>query len=147
MKVAFEMEYLNPIKEKASIHLVRYSDNFREEYKEMFNECYHKMREALDIKSYDFIQDDSFFEEGMDNVYLLLGNGEIIGSVALKGEEIDDLLVKKKYRGQGYGKELLLWAIENIDSKRPILYVAGWNEKAVELYKKTGFEITKTIQI
>ena len=30
----------------------------------MYNECYHEMREALDIEPYDFIQDDSFFQEG-----------------------------------------------------------------------------------
>ena len=25
-------------------------------------------------------------------------------------------------------------------------HVAGWNEKAINLYKKTGFEITETIE-
>lgn len=34
----------------------------------MYNECYHEMREALDIEPYDFIQDDSFFQEGTDKI-------------------------------------------------------------------------------
>ena len=113
----------------------------------MYNACYHEMREALGIKPYDFIRDDSFFEQGMDKVYLLKKDDELIGSVALKGEEIDDLLVDKKYQGKGYGKQILLWEIENIDSGKIILHVAQWNEKATALYEKTGFEITKVLEI
>jgi len=41
----------------------------------------------------------------------------------------------------------LLWALKNIQTQRPILHVAGWNEKAVALYKNIGFEITETIEI
>ena len=102
------------------------------------------MREALNIKPYDFIQEDSFFETGMDRVYLLLNGDEIIGSVALKDEEIDDLIVNPKYQGLGYGKQILLWALEHMPSGKVILHVAKWNQKAVCLYKKMGFEITKT---
>lgn len=28
----------------------------------MYNECYHEMREALNIQPYDFMKDDSSFE-------------------------------------------------------------------------------------
>lgn len=88
-----------------------------------------------------------FFEEGMDDVFLLLDNDEIIGTVALKSAEIDDLIVNSKYQGMGYGKQILLWALKNIQIHRPILHVAGWNEKAINLYKNVGFEITETIEI
>ena len=55
--------------------------------------------------------------------------------------KIDDLIVNSKYKGKGYGKQILLWALKNIQNQRPILHVAGWNEKAVALYKNIGFEI------
>ena len=147
MKYAFEMTYTHPVAEKSSVSLVPYSKNYQEHYKKLYNECYHEMREALGIKPFDFIQDDSFFDEGMDQVYLLLENENLIGSVALKGNEIDDLLVDKKHQGKGYGRQILLWALENIKSETVILHVAEWNQRAVSLYKKTGFEITKTIEI
>ena len=49
--------------------------------------------------------------------------------------------------GKGYGKQILLWAIKNMQTQRPILHVAGWNERAIDLYKKVGFEIIETIEI
>jgi ribosomal protein S18 acetylase RimI-like enzyme len=147
MKYAFEMEYVRPVDEKSAVSLVPYSSEYREQYKKIYNACYHEMREALDIKPYDFIQDDSFFDEGMDKVYLLLDNGVIIGSVALLDDELDDLIVNPEYQGKGYGKQILLWALENINLDRIVLHVAEWNQRAINLYKKTGFEITETIEI
>ena len=136
------MEYRNPVSERSTVELIPYTSEFQERYKVMYNECYHEMREALDIQPYDYIQDDSFFDSGMDKVYLLVNDREIIGSVALKSDEIDDLIVNPKYQGQGYGKQILLWALEHMDSKRIILHVADWNKRAINMYKKNGFEIT-----
>ena len=142
MVLVYEMEYKDPVTEKSVVELIPFTSEYREMYKVMYNECYHEMREALNILPYDFIQDDSFFDSGMDKVYLLVNDNEIIGSVALKSDEIDDLIVNRKYQGQGYGKQILLWALENMDSDRIILHVADWNKRAIELYKKTGFVIT-----
>ena len=144
MNLAYKMEYVHPVKEKTSIDMVLYSCAFKEKYRKIYNECYHAMREALKIEPYDYIQDDSFFEKGMDSVYLLLDGISIIGSVALKGNEIDDLIVAPRYQGYGYGKKILLWALEHIQSDRVFLHVADWNKKALNLYKKTGFEIVET---
>ena len=147
MKLAYKMEYVHPISKKASIDMVPYSSTFQENYKRIYNECYHEMRKALKIKPYDFIQDNSFFDKGMDVVYLLLDGESIIGSVKLKGNEIDDLIVAPEYQGHGYGKKILLWALENIKSDRIFLHVADWNKRALNLYKKMGFEIVETTVI
>ncbi len=147
MRVAYKMEYKYPVDERSSIELVPYSTEYKNKYKQVYNDCYHEMREKLDKKPYDFIQDDTFFHTGMESVYLLLDNGEIIGSVALKGEEIDDLIVNPRFQGKGYGKQLLLWALEHINTERIILHVAEWNKRALNLYTKNGFEIVETIPI
>ena len=85
---------------------------------------------------------------GGKGIHLLLnGEGDIIGSVACRGNEIDDLFVSQKYRGRGYGKALLLWAMNHIrlHSRESItLHVAEWNSAAVKLYISAGFEIAKT---
>ena len=147
MVLVYEMEYKDPVTERSVVELIPYTSEYREKYKVMYNECYHEMREALNILPYDYIQDDSFFDSGMDKVYLLVNDNEIIGSVALRSDEIDDLIVNHKYQGQGYGKQILLWALEHMDSDRMILHVADWNKRAIELYKKTGFVITnETLQ-
>lgn len=146
MRLAHKMEYVRPVTEKTGISLVPYDPKYQDQYKRIYNVCYHEMREALDIKPYDFIQDDSFFREGMENVYLLINSDELIGSVALKGSEIDDLIVAPEHQNKGFGKQILLWALENIRSEKIILHVAQWNQKAISLYEKNGFEITETFR-
>lgn len=147
MKLAYEMTYTHKTDERTSVRLLPYESSYQEQYKNLYNSCYHEMREALEIRPYDFIQDDSFFDEGMENVYILVKDNELIGSVALKGNEIDDLLVAVKYQGKGYGRQILLWALENINSDNITLHVAEWNTRAVRLYESVGFEVTKTIEI
>ena len=147
MTIVYEMEYIKGETITPTVALVPYTPGYKERYKRMYNECYREMRQALDIKPYDYIQDDSFFSEGMDQVYLLVGEGGLIGSVALKGSEIDDLLVDKRYQGKGCGKKILLWALANMPEDRVILHVAKWNARAVSLYEKTGFKIVKTMEI
>ena len=146
-QLAYEMELRGSADERSSIEMVGYSPEYQEAYKRVYNECFHEMREALGIKPYDFIQDDSFFEKGMDRVRLLLDNGEIVGSVALKEDEIDDLIVAPGYQDRGYGWQILLWALEHMESRTVRLHVAACNLKAIHLYEKAGFERTKTIVI
>lgn len=77
-------------------------------------------------------------------------NEEIIGSIACYGNEIDDLIVNKKYQHKGYGKQLLLWGMQCIRKKNTepiVLHVAEWNKNALLLYKKNGFEITNIEKI
>lgn len=140
------MEYVHPTDERSSIEMVPYSMEYQEKYKRLYNECFHEMREALKIEPVDVIQDDSFFEKKMDVVYLLLDGEDIIGSVALK-DEIDDLIVDKKFQGHGYGKQILLWALEHMNTDPVLLHVSAWNDIALHLYQKIGFEITETIVI
>lgn len=146
-KLAHEMQLVKPVQAKSTYSLVPYSPNYQEEYKKMYNLCYHEMREALHIVPYDFIQDDSFFESGMDSVYIYVEDGILIGSVALKGNEIDDLIVSPGYQGQGIGREILLWAVEHISEEPVILHVADWNKRAIRLYESLGFEIINTFGI
>lgn len=81
-----------------------------------------------------------------ENVFLLLEANQVIGSVACYGNEIDDLIVKKSYQKKGYGRQLLLWAMNHIrqhDHSEITLHVAEWNKGALEIYKKVGFVVRK----
>lgn len=73
---------------------------------------------------------------------MLVNKGEMIGSVACYGDEIDDLIVNKKFQNRGYGKQLLLWGMNHIRQKsnEPILlHVAKWNEKTLMLYENVEY--------
>ena len=79
-----------------------------------------------------------------------MSDSEIIGSVACYGNEIDDLIVNKKYRKKGYGKQLLLWGMQQIRKKNTVpitLHVAEWNQDALRLYKSAGFEVVSSERV
>ena len=116
-KLAHEMRLIKPVQSKSVISLVPYTPEYQKAYKQMYNACYHEMREALHIKPYDYIQDDSFFGDGMDSVYLLIEEG------------------------------ILFWTLEHITKEPIILHVADWNKRAIQLYNNCGFEITNTFEI
>ncbi|WP_105616624.1 ribosomal protein S18-alanine N-acetyltransferase [Vallitalea okinawensis] len=57
---------------------------------------------------------------------------------------ITNIAVKPSYRGLGYGKELLLRAIDETSDRGCIsmtLEVRASNEPAISLYRKQGFEV------
>ena len=88
--------------------------------------------------------------EKVKDIYLLINQGETIGSIACYGNEIDDLIVNKKFQHKGYGKQILLWGMQHIRAKsnEPItLHVAEWNNDALMLYKKVGFEVANVEKI
>lgn len=88
--------------------------------------------------------------EKVKDIYLLINQGETIGSIACYGNEIDDLIVNKKFQHKGYGKQLLLWGMQHIRAKsnEPItLHVAEWNNEALMLYKKVGFDIVSVEKV
>lgn len=74
-------------------------------------------------------------------------DNQLTGSVAIYGNEIDDLIVAKQYQQKGYGQGLLRFAVAHMqreDISPIMLHVADWNRGAMELYTKNGFRIIKT---
>lgn len=144
------MKYEKEPIEKSDIKCIPFSQKYFQQYMKIYNACFYEMRKSLDIKPYDFLSDYEQIREKSKNIFLLISETEIIGSVACYGSEIDDLIVNKKYQNKGYGKQLLLWGMNHIrqTSNEPILlHVAKWNDKAFMLYKKVGFVLTNTVRV
>lgn len=147
---AYEMKYINALVEQSNIVCIPFEKKYFQEYMRIYNECFFEMRKALDIHPYNFLNAYEQIAEKVEDIYLLVDRDELIGSIACYGNEIDDLIVNKKFQHRGYGKQLLLWGMQCIreKSKEPItLHVAEWNENALMLYKKTGFEISVKISV
>ncbi|MBR6535757.1 MAG: GNAT family N-acetyltransferase [Lachnospiraceae bacterium] len=148
--IAYEMKYDKASVEQSTISCIPFDVQYFEQYKSIYNECFYDMRKALEIEPYNFLNDYGQIKEKADDIYLLMKDSEIIGSVACYGNEIDDLIVNKKYRKKGYGKQLLLWGMQQIRKKNadPItLHVAEWNQNALRLYKNVGFEVVSSERI
>lgn len=142
--IAYEMKYVRDDIEKSNILCIPFDKKYFQQYMKIYNACFYEMRKALDIEPYNFLSDYKQISEKSRDIFLLVGKEEMIGSVACYGNEIDDLIVNKKFQNKGYGKQLLLWGMNHIRQKsdEPILlHVAKWNEKALMLYEKVGFAI------
>ena len=145
-KIAYEMSYNYAIHEQSSISCEPFDKQFFQEYMRIYNECFYEMRKALDRKPYNVLESYEQIEKKTHDIYLLIEKGKIIGSVSCCNNEIDDLIVNKKYQQKGYGKQLLLFGMQQIRRKnnQPIkLHVAEWNQHAFNMYKKVGFEVTR----
>ena len=143
--IAYEMQYKKiNLNEKTTVVCVPFEKKYFEEYKKICNECFYDMRKSLDIEPYNFLSDFQQISDKVKDIFLFVKNEEIIGSIACYGNEIDDLVVNKKFQKKGYGKQLLLWGMQYLRNKNDepiILHVAEWNKNAISLYKKVGFEV------
>ena len=144
---AYEMYYYDrKIESMPNIHCLPFREEYFEEYMCIYNECFYEMRKALDIEPYNWYSQYSQMEDKAENIFVLLEDDHIIGSVACFGNEIDDLIVRKSHQNRGYGKQLLLWAMNHIrqDNDQEItLHVAEWNKEALGLYESVGFLVRR----
>ncbi len=140
------MIYNKALKYQNDIICVPFQKEYWNEYKKIYNECFYKMRKALEVEPINFYDDYSQIKDKIKDIFLYLQNGIIIGAVSCYENEIDDLIVEKSFQGQGIGQKLLFWGINHIKEQgyeEIILHVAEWNQNAVKLYLKNGFSIKK----
>lgn len=144
--IACEMVFHKDLKYSDDISCIPFQENYWNEYKEIYNECFYEMRKALEIEPLSFYSDYSQVKDKISNIFLYLENGVIAGSVSCLDNEVDDLIVKKSFQGQGIGQKLLLWGMNHIREQgyeEITLHVAEWNQNAMKLYLKNGFNIRK----
>ncbi len=132
--IAYEMSFDQTLEYQNDIFCVPFQEKYWNEYMKIYNECFYKMRKALEVEPLNFYYDYSQLKDKINDIFLYLQNGVIAGAVSCYGNELDDLIVEKSFQGQGIGQKLLLWGMN---------YVAEWNQSAVKLYLKNGFSIKK----
>jgi len=143
--VAYTMEY-NGATVDSELALVPFEEKYYEDYRDIYHDCFYEMRKALGLRPYNACDSIKKLLAKKNDVFLLLADNEIVASVAVYENEIDDLFVSRKFQGRGYGKKLLQFAVSLLQKRNvsPIaLNVAEWNQKAISLYKNNGFVVSK----
>lgn len=136
--------------EICSISCIPFEKKYWEEYRRIYNECFFPMRKALEIEPFNYYSEYSQMEKNVSHTFLYMVDGEIAGSAACFDNEIDDLIVNPKYRKQGIGRQLVLWAVQYIRSngyEDVILHAAEWNTAAIRLYESVGFKVTERFKV
>lgn len=72
-------------------------------------------------------------------------NGNPVGFMGVDDKRLEMLFVLDKYRGQGIGKQLLQYGIENYSINE--LTVNEQNPRAKGFYEHMGFEVYKRIEL
>lgn len=104
------MEYAGG-RAEASLDLRNYQDSDYEEYRIMYNGCFLAMRTALELQPAECCAGREELARRRSEIWILEISGTLAGSVAVYGKEIDDLVVKGEFQGQGLGRALLQWAL------------------------------------
>lgn len=145
--IAHTMHYTANKTLSASLDLRNYRDSDYSAYKQVYEDCFSDMRRALNLKPINCCSSREDLLDKAGCIFVLEVEGELAGSVALYGHEIDDLVVARKFQRKGYGQGLLRFAVARMQQSNisPVtLHVADWNQAAVRLYMKNGFTIVAT---
>lgn len=144
--IAYEMSFDKMFEYPNDVSCVPFQEQYWDEYMKIYNDCFYEMRKTLEVEPINFYSDYSQIKDKINNIFLYLQNGVIVGSVSCYGNELDDLTVVKSFQGQGLGQKLLLWGMNHIKEQgyeEINLHVAEWNQNAMMLYLKNGFKIKK----
>lgn len=144
--IAYEMSFDKMFEYPHDVSCIPFQEQYWDEYRKIYNDCFYEMRKTLEVEPINFYSDYSQIKDKINNIFLYLQNGVIVGAVSCYGNELDDLFVVKSFQGQGLGQKLLLWGMNHIKEQgyeEIILHVAEWNQNAMMLYLKNGFSIKK----
>ena len=83
--------------------------------------------------------------DGGSKVYMLVAEGEPAGIVSIKDCLIEDLYVLPEKQGNGFGGELLRFAVGKCDGA-PTLWILENNSGAERLYRRLGFKRTGRVK-
>ena len=145
--IAHTMRYMGGVLLNPGWDLRNYADTDYLAYAAAYNDCFSDMRRALGLTPIYCCDNRETLLSKAEDIFVLKVKGELAGSVAIYGSEIDDLFVAKNHQRKGYVQGLLRFAVARMQQGGvcPItLHVADWNRNAVRLYQKNGFQVIHT---
>ncbi len=102
---------------------------------------------ASNLDAHNFISKDYFYnnfdivKDAIENatVYVYEQESKVVGFVGINQEFIEGIFVDRNYRSKGIGKKLINYCKKNYNTLSLNVYCK--NKKAIEFYKREGFEI------
>ena len=147
------MEYGGALFEDVRIDLIEYDENYYFAVNALSSEAFYEMRKENDIEPFSIPKSESEKEnmlKSKDEYRLLIEHGTLIGVVKMTNGYVSLAAVDKKFRGKGYGTQLLKFATNRIlnegyDTSK--LHVMDTNSDARKLYESMGYDLVTTVQV
>ncbi|MDR1942786.1 MAG: GNAT family N-acetyltransferase [Endomicrobium sp.] len=95
----------------------------------------------IQAKDYELIKSTLYRSLPNMRVFGIKKSGKLLGFMGVSENEIESLFVDPEYFGKGIGKNLIVYAIRDLNLKK--ISVNEQNQKAFSFYKKFGFKIVK----
>ncbi len=146
-----EMERGNEILETGDIEVRQYRDSDYEAWDDLSEMAYYKMRERAGVfPPYFYMSNErekQEFLETKNDRYVMLENGEIIGVGYIKGNELNQVVIRNDKQSLGYGRKFTSLLINEIISRGNDSVTLSVNEGnfALELFESLGFKEKKKL--
>lgn len=109
--------------------------------------------ESAVLNTHDFLKQDDFlfYKENLPTYFqyvTLYGfehDGCLVGFIGVAENNIEMLFVHNDYRGEGIGRELIMYAIKNLQAYK--VDVNEQNSQAVGFYQHMGFFVVKRSEL
>lgn len=141
----------NKSEQLKNIKIIKYSDEYREEFRRLNSEWLKKYFE-IEVEDEKILSDPvGYFIKSGGEIFFALINGKIAGTCGVnkidkKTFEISKMAVSEEYQGMQVGKKLALTAIGYAYEKGAIRIVLETSPKlkaAINLYENLGFQLIK----
>jgi len=150
--VELDLYYHGSEQPKSDLKFVPYEDKYFEQYAEGLRTSFYELRKKNDFKPYVCCELNEEkrkeFLDNKNNLFLLLDSEKLIASINVNNNGLlDDLFVLPLFQGNGYGKKIVQFAINQAiknGSNSISLVAIDWNTRALNLYQSLGFNIVQT---
>jgi len=151
----YRFTYEGPKLSEPNLSVVKYEDKYYDDKMGLESEAFSVLRKENDIEPYNWYLSASkealennrkYTLENKEYIYLFFENNEMIGASMVKNSELDLLFVNIKHQGKGYGKKIIEFTVNRgleQNAGGVNLNALASNEKALKLYKNTGFKVVQ----
>ena len=73
--IAYEMSFDKTLEYQNDISCVPFQEQYWNEYRKIYNECFFKMRKELEVEPINFYSDYSQIKDKVNDIFLYLQNG------------------------------------------------------------------------
>ena len=133
--------------------VIPYAESYFDTYLEKRADAFLTINQMIDSRPHDErdrrAEIKKWTENNLENIWLFLEKGLLVGSLTMYDGFFDELFVSKTHQNKGVGSAIVNWGLNRCFEKQfiPSLCVVTGNHAAINLYEKNGFIVKQTLEM